>query len=223
MIAQNDRRSSAIFNEMSNGQACCHQSQDLAWQHRFLRMYPAVRRYAVMRFRSLPAELREEMVAETIARALLDYVRLVERDKEHLASATPLARYAISQVRAGRRVGCSCNGRDVSSQYCQIRHGVSLQSLDAHDERTGGWQEILVEDRHAGPAEVAASRIDFEQWLQTLPRRNRQLAKRLAIGETTSSSAREFGISSSRVSQLRGELCQAWHSFQGEAVPTRKR
>lgn len=181
-------------------------------------MLPAIRRHAQLRFRSLPAELRAEMVQETIARALLDYLRLIERDREHLAHATPRARFAVAQVRRGRRVGCRLNVRDVSSEYCQTRKGISLHSLDTDDE-TSGWREVLVEDRQAGLAEIAAVRIDFAQWLKTLPRRSRRLAQRLAAGETTSNAAQQFGISPGRVSQLRAELRRAWHAFQGEPIP----
>jgi hypothetical protein len=47
----------------------------------------------------------------------------------------------------------------------------------------------VVEDRNAGPAEVAATRIDFSDWLATLPERNRRIAETLATGECTSSVA----------------------------------
>ena len=70
----------------------------------------------------------------------------------------------------------------------------------------------------ATPADIAASRIDVREWLQTLPRRSRRLAERLATGESTSGAAQMFGISPSRVSQLRRELYGAWNTFQGEST-----
>jgi hypothetical protein len=182
-------------------------------------MLPKIRRHAQIRFRAQAPELRDELVQETIARALMDYLRLVHRGKEHLACATPLARFAVAQVRAGRRVGARLNGRDVGSEYCQLRHGVRRQSLDSDDETSGSWREALVEDRHSTPAELAAIKIDFANWLTSLPRRSRRLAERLAMGETTSGAASLFGISRGRVSQLRRELCRAWYAFQGETVP----
>jgi FixJ family two-component response regulator len=75
-----------------------------------------------------------------------------------------------------------------------------------------------VEDHHAGPAEIAATRIDFGQWLNTLGSRRRRIAQVLATGETTSRVARQFRISPARVSQLRSELRAAWHAFQGEEL-----
>jgi DNA-directed RNA polymerase specialized sigma24 family protein len=188
------------------------------WQRRFLLLVPTIRRHAKLRFRNLTPELREELVQETIARALLDFLRLVERGKEHVASAGPLARYAVAQVRQGRRVGSRMNVRDITSHYSQQQTGAVVERLDRCDEESGGWQEILVEDRHAGPAEIASTRIDVHEWLKSLPKRDRRLAERLATGETTSGAARIFAITPGRVAQLRRELHDAWRVFQGELV-----
>jgi hypothetical protein len=76
--------------------------------------------------------------------------------------------------------------------------------------------EILVEDRHAGPAETAASRIDFAAWLRSLSHPKRRLAVTLGAGESTSAVARKFHVSLGRVPQLRRELKQAWEVFAAE-------
>ena len=96
---------------------------------------------------------------------------------------------------------------------------MTLRSLDHQVEASGDWKEILVEDYKAGPSDTAAARIDFAQWLKTLPRRSRRLAERLATGESTSETARLFGISKSRVSQMRSEFRRAWYTFHGEMIP----
>jgi DNA-directed RNA polymerase specialized sigma24 family protein len=188
------------------------------WQRRFLVLLPNIRRHANRRFRNFAPELREELVQETIARALLDYLRLVERGKEHVAFAGTLARFAISHVRQGRRVGGRLNSRDVSSEYCRARKGVSLESLDRCDNATGDWQQIVVEDRNSTPAEIASIRIDVHEWLKSLPKRDRTLAERLATGETTSGAARMFGITAGRISQLRRSLEASWLAFQHESA-----
>ena len=54
-------------------------------------------------FRQVPAEAREELVQEAIAQAYDMFVRLCQRGKSSLAYATPLAQFAIRNVRAGRR------------------------------------------------------------------------------------------------------------------------
>ena len=62
---------------------------------------------------------------------------------------------------------------------------------------------LLVEDRKAGPAETAAARMDLAAWFGTLTKRNRKIAKALALGEPTAAAAKKFGISPGRISQLR--------------------
>ena len=145
-------------------------------QHKFLEMLPVLRRQAHLAFRHVNDELREELVAETIANAFVAFVRLVERGKEDLAYPTPLAQFAIRQIRVGRRVGGHLNCRDLASHYCQVSKDVRLERLDRFDKENGCWLEVLVESRHAGPAEVAAMRIDFATWLKMLTRRKWQIA-----------------------------------------------
>ena len=73
-----------------------------------------------------------------------------------------------------------------------------------------------MEDRHAGPAETAAARIDVAAWLRTLSKRNRKIANALAGGERSSVVAKQFGLSCGRISQLRDWFRRQWHEFQGE-------
>jgi hypothetical protein len=185
------------------------------WHERFLSMLPAIRRHAEIHFRGIGCELRQELVQETIARSLCDYLRLLERGKEHVGHARSLARYAVAQVKQGRRVGRRLNVRDVGSKYCQRRKNIKLQSL--HEKHfDGAWTEILAEGRRWTPADAAAARVDVSEWLTTLPGRTRELAERLALGESTQNAARMFGISCGRVSQMRRELEYGWRRFQGE-------
>ncbi len=156
-----------------------------------------------------------DAVQEAVACAFVAYGRLVKLGKEELAYATPLAQFAVRRVRAGRTVGAPVNVNDVTSPWCQHRRGIFVESLHQQDGRPG-WQEIVVEDRHATPADIAATRIDFDDWLRSLPRRQRGIAEVLATGEETGTVARQFGLTPGRVSQLRRKLHKAWCCFQGE-------
>ena len=146
-------------------------------------------------------------------------MRLIERGKAELAFAGPLARYAACQYLSGRRVGSRMNARDVTSHYCRQKKGVSLEQLDHIDDSTGEWEQLVVEDRRSTPANIAATRLDFRAWLESLPERTRHVAETLATGEATSHVARMFGCSASRVSQLRRELYRGWLAFTGDVVP----
>jgi hypothetical protein len=55
---------------------------------------------------------------------------LVSLGKADIVYPTPLADYAIRQTRAGRRVGCNFNVRDVSSPYAQRVQGIVLERID---------------------------------------------------------------------------------------------
>lgn len=187
-----------------------------AWHEDFMAMMPVIETHAKIAFRHLNPEAREEAVQEVLCNACSAFARLVELGKTDLAYPTVLARYGVAQVKGGRKVGCRLNIRDILSDYCQRRKNLTVERFDKYATEENGWQEVIVEDRHAGPAEIAATRIDFSTWLQTLPRRLRKIATFLANGETTSATAKRFRVSQGRISQIRKELYHAWHRFQGD-------
>ena len=133
-----------------------------------------------------------------------------------MSSATSLAAFAIAHVRTGRGVGGPLNVHDVTSRYCRWKTGAVVESLHGMDSETGEWREILLEDPRATPAELAAARIDFSEWLESLSPRMRAVAEMLATGEATNTAARLFNVSSGRISQLRRLLQHAWEQFQRE-------
>ena len=182
----------------------------------FEQMLPRIRLMSLHAFRDKNRELRYELAAEVIARAYAAFVRLARQGRGELGYATPLALYSIKQVKSGRRLGSKLNIKDVSSEYAQMNQGITMQRLDRYHQRKELWKEVVVEDKRSGPAEVAATRIDFEAWLATLDRRKRRVAQTLAAGETTGATASKFGVSASRISQLRADLKRGWHVFQGE-------
>ena len=59
-------------------------------------------------------------------------------------------------------------------------------------------------------------RLDFSDWLDSLKRRDRCIAKSLAIGNRTSDVAKRFKASAGRVSQLRKKLAENWRRFVGD-------
>ena len=184
----------------------------------FEQMLPTIERYARNAFRRFRREQRDDLVAEVVANAFVAFRRLVERNKGDLAYPTVLARFAVKQVRSGRKVGTKLNILDVTSHYAQRQKGIRVQSLHDAWQHNGSWQDVLVDDDTATPADIAAARIDYANWLKTLSTRNRTVATILASGESTRTAAKKFSVSSGRISQLRRELEQSWLSFQGEAA-----
>jgi len=173
-------------------------------------------RYVAPAFRGLGPEAQAEALQEAVANACVAYARLVARAKEGLAVATGLARYAVGQVRTGRQVGGQLNVLDVGSLYCQRNKKFRLQRLDRYDPEDSCWHEAVVEDHRTPVADQVWFRIDFPAWLQTLPRRHRRIAEKLATGHRTTDVARRFHLSIARVSQLRREFHRSWLAFHGE-------
>ena len=186
------------------------------WHRQFLALLPQIVRHAKVVFRHLKPEARAEMVQEVVCNAMQAFVRLVQLEKTSIAYAAPLAAYGCRQARDGRKVGGHLNVKDVSSSYCQRLKGVVLERLDSFDEDENAWSEVLVEDRRAGPADIARTRIDFSDWLDSLSRRDRRVAEFLAQGETTRAAATRFKVSDGRISQLRRELARSWQRFVGD-------
>ena len=122
------------------------------------------------------------------------------------------------QALVGRRAGHPLNVNDITSRHCQQRKRVRVERLDRFDVKKGQWREAVVEDHRTPVPDQAAFRCDFPEWLKTLSDRDRQIAETLSTGEGTTSTAKQFGVTAGRVSQLRGELHEAWREFHGETV-----
>ncbi len=191
-----------------------HDDVKLRDNERFVEMLPWIRHQANRAFCRFRPERKEDLIQEVIANAYCAFVALDRRGKANVAYATPLASFAIRQVLAGRQVGTRPNLRDVLSAQAHSAGEVVVERLDEFDQEQGDWRAALLEDRRATPADMAAARIDVAAWLRSLSPRTRRIAEMLAMGETTSGVARQFNVSSARISQLRQELKQSWERFQ---------
>src|SRR5580704_8761127 len=127
-------------------------------EDKFLELLPTIQLQAEYAFRRVPVEAREELIQEVVAQAYALFVRLAKRRRLALVFATPLARFAIGNVRAGRRLGSRRNSRDIMSARACVTKGFTIERLDHFNLQTGQWCEAVVEDRTAGPAQIAETR-----------------------------------------------------------------
>jgi len=189
------------------------------WHRVFCRMIPQIVYHARFAFRRLRGQDYQDAIQETLANALVAFVALVRRGKMKLAYPTVLAKYAAAQIKDGRRVGSSLNVQELLSPYAQRLKNFKVERLDRRDKDNEDlWCEILVEDRHAGPADIACARLDIDSWFMSLPYRHRRIAQHLSLGNRTADAARKFRVSNGRISQLRRELAESWNDFTGENV-----
>jgi hypothetical protein len=187
------------------------------WHEVFLRMVPAIRRHARIAFRYLDPENRAECIQEAVCNACCAVARLAERNKLNLCYPSVMARFAVAQVRDGRKVGGRSNCQDISSEHCQRQNCIHAERIDHFDEDEDAWEEAVIQDTRRSPVpEIVAFRVDFNDWLKTLSRRDSRIAAFLALGNRTADAARKFRVSESRISQLRRELAEAWEKFVGE-------
>jgi len=64
------------------------------------------------------------------------------------------------------------------------------------------------------PARIAAMRIDFNEWLEGLSDRQRDLVTLLATGESTADAAQKIGCTPGNISQYRRRLAESWYRYQ---------
>jgi hypothetical protein len=202
--------------------AVCDRPEVPAWQQDFMvHVLPAVEAVAKIRFSRLPIGEQEEGLAEATATAMLAFVRLLKRGKDPIVFAGRLAKLAVLRVLAGRLAGSPDNCQDVLSRLARHRHGHHLESLETESRLNGvDWESALVENGRITPADLAASRIDFSEWLARMKHRHRQIAETLAAGYHTEEVAELFQLSPGRVSQLRREFESSWRQFQREPSRT---
>ncbi len=203
----------------TEGSSAASETPTACWQSGFVAMLPLIERHARYYFRTLhDDESLQEAIQEVICNACVAYARLHQQGRVEVASATSLARYGVAQYWEGCRVGNSLNIKDVCSVRCQRRKGVRVRPLCRWDDAKFQWQEILVEDRTASPADLAASRIDFADFMKSLGKRTRKIAELLAVGETTNRVAEIIGVTAGRISQIRRELQAKWEAMHEPQV-----
>ena len=196
------------------------------WQALFVALLPAIQKCVLFAFRHVPEQEREELVQESLANACVAYARLAAQGRSQRAFPTVLARFAVAQVRAGRRVGTAFNSRDVLSPAAQRKRHFVVGRLDQLQVQQNQWLAAIVGAHRTPVLDQVWFRIDFPQWLESLSRRDRAIAQALASSYSTAAVARRYALSPGRVSQLRREFHQSWLRFHDEsefAQPTAHR
>lgn len=198
-------------------QAHSHHRQDShhTWQDQFVAWLPTIQKQLRFAFRRHTPEAQDEAVQEALANCCIRYHQLHQQKRAEAASPTSLAQFAIRQVRCGRTIATRLNCRDPLSPYAQCRKAIKVEPLECFCPGSGEWLPVFVADLRASVAEQAALRIDTREWLDTLTHRLRRIACDLAMGFSTSEVAVRYGLSPSRISQLRTEFYESWLSFQG--------
>jgi hypothetical protein len=193
----------------------------------FLALLPKLQKHAQIQFRSTAcADRRADKIAEVIALAWQWHVRLLERGKDVRQFTMVFIYLVVTAVKSGRRVTGMEKLKDVLSPRAQRRHGFVVDSLSARpmpcqggslqreQKATSSYEERLHDNTVTPPADAAAFRIDFPQFLMTHSCRDRAVAMFLAQDHSAKEAAEEFKISPGRVTQLRKRWHKEWQAFQ---------
>jgi len=99
------------------------------------------------------------------------------------------------------------------SPLCERRHGVACERFNERE-----WEDYSAEHCRTTPADIAAFRIDFATWLDSLSAFHRSVAELLASGESGCDIAKKLGYSPSTISAARHALELSWEAFEENMV-----
>jgi hypothetical protein len=194
--------------------SCCPSAHQ-ATQQAFLGILPRLKLHGKVYFRDLKdPERREEAICEMLALAWSWFVRLAERGKDATQFASVLATYAARAVRAGRRLCGQEKTKDVLSPLAQQRRGFSVSTLSDGSSLAGNVLDEALQDNTITPiVEQVQFRLDFPRWRGSRCERDRRLIDDLMVGGRAYEMARKYGLSRSRVSELRRQFFEDWSNF----------
>ena len=184
-------------------------------QQAFLSILPRLKLHGKIYFRDLKnPERREEAICEMLALAWCWFVRLAQRGKDATQFASVLATYAARAVRAGRRLCGQEKSKDVLSPLAQQRRGFSVSPLPEASSLEGNVFDEALQDNTITPiVDQVHFRLDFPRWRHSRSERDRRLIDDLMVGTRPCEVSRKYGLSRSRVSELRRQLFQDWNNF----------
>ena len=169
----------------------------------FLAILPTVQRVAKWYFRF--NRDREECIANTVAYAFVRYKRLAERGIDPKGRfAGTLAYHSAQHVLAGASVGNRQNNSELLSPVGRALHGYAVYGLEvipAYDTQTPIPDQVCL-------------RLDYGQWLRTLPARERRMIGYLGKGYSLASVSKRFRVGRFTMTLNRRRWWQSWEAYQ---------
>jgi len=121
---------------------------------------------------------RADWIAETITLAWKCLVRLAVRGKEATPLVSTIATFAVSGVNRSRRLVGMQKSKDATYCITQRRRGFTVDKFPGHWPRNN---DVLTAASAGNtstlPPTATAFQIDFPRWLDSLPVRDRWLAR----------------------------------------------
>jgi hypothetical protein len=127
-----------------------------------------------------------------------------ERRAGPTASASQIAVNALKKVKVGR-------------QFSESVRSITTSRFDRRSKRPSNLCRVEFKDVAADdlwPTEAVPNWLFYEDWLDTLDSRRREIAQSLAAGGRTGEVAADFDVSDSRIAQMRREFETSWKEFE---------
>ena len=183
----------------------------------FLTLLPQIEQHARFCFRHIQCPGRRgDLISETVGLAWKWYCRLLEQGKNVWDFPVVFSSLVTRAVKSGRRLCGQESATDALSWVAQQHRSFTVTSLpQGRTLESNVIEEALWDNTRSPVPDQVAFRIDFRDWLKSLPRRNRAIVCQLALGHTTTEVACGFGVSAGRISQLRRQFREGWQAFCG--------
>ena len=140
---------------------------------------------------------------------------------KHRADET-CAYYTILHMKSGRR-SCGSSNSDVLGTGTQLNGRSTTTSFDepVHEESELG-EEFTVNDMlsidHEDPAEKAARRLDWDEFLSSLTEREQLLVECMLAGKNRVQAARSIGVSTWTITHDKMDLARKILEFMGADI-----
>ena len=167
----------------------------------FETMLPEIETRSRRHYAHVRGGAQDDLVAESVALAFGLYDSAVARGNYRFTPCT-LAWYANKAVDEGRRFAGGWVKKDAANHRT-----VGFDALDADGRNIIG--EALI-NRQTSTFDQARIRIDWPMFLDELPERSAWLVEEIASGTLRSEAALALGLSPGRVTQIMGEVADAY-------------
>jgi hypothetical protein len=164
------------------------------------------------------AEDHNELIQDSIAMA----AKMMHNVEEAGKSVTPgnIAYYTIQHIKSGRR-STGSSYVDVYGSRTQLNGTSRLNSLEevvASAEEAGGeiflFHDVLSQDEE-DPGTKAARKMDWEDFVAALPKREKAMVEFMIEGKSGSSMARKLKVSDSTIRNSKRTLAIKIQEFMG--------
>jgi hypothetical protein len=167
---------------------------------------PEIECLAGSHFRRLDPDAREEAIQNSVVLAYRYWLRLAEVGKTSEECFQSVVWWAVKHTKQGRKGGgCGKIKAKCVLDYGRRRYaGVTLKD---------GVDLNLYVGRQATVPDIVQFRVDTSAFWSTLPERDQQIARELALGNGTKETAAKFRVSAAAISQFRTRFRKKYDAF----------